>query len=468
MCFQKRLIKYIQHDKKLSYKRLLIILIILLILAVTAYEVLKVVDINSPLYFLKNGVVSILIDLGLKEKVDITPILKTEFVIEEFISGLEQPTTMAFVNNDILVLEKKKGTVRLIRDGVLEKDPVLDVEVAWIQETGMLGILADDAKIYLYYTESEIDGGIPIRNVIYKYQWDGKKLTNPELLNVLPVHTFNHVGGVFAKGLDGTIFAVTGDQTLTGESCEAIKLYKANPEIPCRIQGENNGLFHNVEGGEIDDTAMIFRVGIDPNEPRPMKSSKQMEHYYAIGIRNSFGLAVDPFTGNLWATEAGPKDFDEINLITPKFNSGWKKIMGPSTEEQRNSLPIFEEFHYEDPKFSWEQSVTPTAIEFINSTKFVNFKDYVLVADCYGYGTGHIFMFKLNSNRDGFVFTDSHLQDLIVNQKKTEDGKLISESMEEIIISSGMGCVSDMEFGPDGYLYIVELFNGKIFKLMPK
>jgi aldose sugar dehydrogenase len=44
--------------------------------------------------------------------------------------------------------------------------------------------------------------------------------------------------------------------------------------------------------------------------------------YYAIGIRNSFGLAFDPVTGKLWETENGNDDFDEINLVEPGFNSG--------------------------------------------------------------------------------------------------------------------------------------------------
>ena len=51
------------------------------------------------------------------------PIIKDQnFTVEEFISGLDWPTTMTFVGNDILVLEKNKGNVRLVRDGILEKE----------------------------------------------------------------------------------------------------------------------------------------------------------------------------------------------------------------------------------------------------------------------------------------------------------------------------------------------------------
>ena len=50
--------------------------------------------------------------------------------------------------------------------------------------------------------------------------------------------------------------------------------------------------------------------------------------YYAYGIRNSFGLDFDPVTGNLQDTENGPHFGDEINLVEPGFNSGWKKVQG--------------------------------------------------------------------------------------------------------------------------------------------
>src|SRR5919197_1925011 len=50
--------------------------------------------------------------------------------------------------------------------------------------------------------------------------------------------------------------------------------------------------------------------------------------YYAYGIRNSFGIGFDPITKKLWDTEVGPAAQDEINLVQPGFNSGWRQIQG--------------------------------------------------------------------------------------------------------------------------------------------
>ena len=58
-----------------------------------------------------------------------------------------------------------------------------------------------------------------------------------------------------------------------------------------------------------------------------------MHKYYAYGIRNSFGLTIDPLTGYLWQTENGPDTYDEINVSEPGFNSGWIKSYGPFIKE---------------------------------------------------------------------------------------------------------------------------------------
>jgi len=72
-----------------------------------------------------------------------------DFVIERYVTGIESsPTTMAFVGNDILVLQKHDGKVRLIRDGHIDK-AVLDVSVTNIGEQGMLGIVTSGSTVYL-------------------------------------------------------------------------------------------------------------------------------------------------------------------------------------------------------------------------------------------------------------------------------------------------------------------------------
>jgi len=351
--------------------------------------------------------------------------------VEKYVTGLNLPTTIQFVDEGILVLQKNDGKVLLIRDGVVQETPALDVEVSNKAERGMLGITSVGSTVFLYYTESENDGGEALGNRIYKYEWDGKFLKNPILVKDLPANpkSFVHNGGIMVTK-NSTIFAVIGDQ-------------------------RQEGLPQNMEGDKFDDTGVIFQFSLDDEVLYPSKSNSPEEYYYAMGIRNSFGLAIDPFTGFLWDTENGANVYDEINLIEPKFNSGWKKIMGPATASQISSLPNVEGFNYSDPEFSWEQTVAPTALTFVNSELFPEYQNKLLVGI---FNFGAIHEFDLNESRTGFVFSNPELRDLVLNPNDLAD---------ELLFGSGFGGITDIKLGPDGLLYVVSLTDGTIYRIFP-
>jgi glucose/arabinose dehydrogenase len=175
-----------------------------------------------------------------------------------------------------------------------------------------------------------------------------------------------------------------------------------------------------------------------------------------MGIRNSFGITVDQITGNLWDTENGDDMNDEINMVPENFNSGWIEITGITKNQTLiESLPKYEDFVYSNPEFVWEKPVCPTGIAFSTSEIFAQ-TDSVFVGDC---NNGNIYRFNLNEDRTGFVFNSSYLQDNTLNT---------DESNEEILFGTGFGAITDVEEGPDGFLYIVSLSNGKIYRIIPK
>ncbi len=354
-----------------------------------------------------------------------------DFIVEKFVSDVELPTSIHFINNDMLILEKN-GQVRLVRNGVLEPDPVLSVNVHTQNERGLLGITSINSTVFLYFTEGESTQEKPTGNRIYQYDWNGSKLTNEVLLHDLPVSELEpiHNGGAMVKGFDDKVYAVIGD-------------------------AQHFGILQNMDDGNFDDTGVILIVDKTGSNIKPSQSENPDQFYYAIGIRNSFGLAIDPKTGNLWDTENGPTDFDEINLVEPKFNSGWRKVMGPANAEQKESLLNYHGFQYSDPEFSWENPVGPTDLTFVDSDVFKKYEDYLLVGDIHH---GKISKFKLNENRDGFIFNDSQLQDNVLN---------IDESSDEITFAEGFLGVTSIEFGPDGFLYVASFGDHSIFRIVP-
>ena len=80
----------------------------------------------------------------------------------------------------------------------------------------------------------------------------------------------------------------------------------------------------------------------------------------------------------------------------------------------------------------------------------------MFVGDCI---YGNLYKFELNSDRTGFVFHDAALSDKVVNT---------GESMDDLIFGTGFGCLTDIEVGPDGLLYVLSLSEGTIYKIMPK
>src|SRR3954467_11736739 len=328
------------------------------------------------------------------------PNLKAQLV---FPGSTKGTTSMAFLApNDILVLEKNTGKVDRIVNGKMLPQPVLDVAVANKIERGLLGIavapsLSSDGKkyVFLYYTQAggktdgdEFRGAAPPKgNMVYRYEFANGQLVNPKLLLQLPANPGetarpDHNGGKVAIGPDGNVYAVIGE--VGGHQTEA----------------------QNVKDGpQADGTGGILRVTPNgqsvPNSP--FEYEPPLSNYFAYGIRNSFGITFDPVTGNLWDTENGPNYGDEINLVNPGFNSGWKIIQGFAKEshlghtKHSSLVNMSNNAQYSDPKFEWEDPIGPTALVFLNSDKLgPQYKDDLFVGDI---NNGNIYHFKLNEDR---------------------------------------------------------------------
>ena len=362
--------------------------------------------------------------------------------ITELVGGLSQPTAMAFIGpHDLLVLQKGDGRVRRVTNGVLQTGAVLDVNVDNASERGLLGIavhpdFSTTSLVYVYYTESSAPSdtsGSPLANRVYRYTWNGAALLNPQLILDLPVTPGpSHDGGAMAFGPDGKLYIVIGDLN-------------------------RNGQLQNFSGGASpDNTSVIFRINDDGSAPNdnPFSSQAELAKYYAYGIRNSFGLAFDPVTGDLWDTENGLDAYDEINLVRPGFNSGWERIMGPAIRDSEGTSDLvqFPGSVYTDPKFSWFSPVGPTGIAFLNSSQLgTPYQNDIFVGDI---NNGNLYHFKPDSTRNGLLFQNAALGDLVADD---------SNELQELVFGTRFGGITDLKVGPDGLLYVLSFVQGKIF-----
>ena len=385
-------------------------------------------------------------------------ILDSHLKVEQVVGGLDTPTTMAFLGpNDILVLEKDKGTVQRIVNGKLQGQPLLDVNVATSVERGMCGIAISkhDSKTYvfLYYTEisgndgADRQGEEPMGNRLYRYELADNKLINPTLLLDLPATPGpRHNGGAIIIGPGNNLYVPIGDVdgSFRGPSSQTIT--------------------QNYQSGkDADGRSGILRITQDgqPVGEGILGNDIPLRLYYAYGVRNSFGLGFDPVSGKLWDTENGPGNSDEINLVEPGFNSGWQEVMGLAKNEkgfdEANLVDFNGKGHYRDPELVWLNTAGPTALLFMTSSKLGSqYINSMFVSDVHN---GRIYHFELTSDR-------AHL-----NLPPQLAGKIIknprASGLDKIIFGEDFGGITDLKIGPDGYLYVVSIGLGKIFRIVP-
>lgn len=460
---------------------------------------------------------------------------------------------MAFLGrNDLLVLEKASGKVQRVIGGVVQITPALDLAVNSASERGLLGIALHprfprNPGVYLYWTESTATDatGAPadssvvadtplLGNRVDRFTWNGSTLTfDRNLIHLRALQADagqpprgNHNGGIIRfelgdedendarrdndrdkadHGRNGgrdrerraRLFIIIGDNGRRGQTQNLLN----GPLGP----GMPDDQFGGPKPDNAHLTGVILRLNDDGTTPRDNPFFRRgariggevganIQKIYAYGIRNSFGMAVDPLTGDLWNQENGDDSFDEINRITPGQNNGWVQVMGPirrvaefkaietsaqffglqqirwpptniadTPEEALARLVMPREAHYRDPAFSWKFAVAPAAIGFLNSRRlgrqyegdlFVGAANPVLL-------DGYLMRFDLSRSRRQLAFSDARLADRVADNTAKYDP---TES-EDLIFGSGFGAGTDIQTGPNGNLYVVSLSLGSIFQV---
>jgi glucose/arabinose dehydrogenase len=302
------------------------------------------------------------------------------------VSGLDGPTTMAFLSeNEFLVLEKNTGIVQYVVDGAIDH-AALDLAVNNFSERGLLGIALDpdfeaNHFVYLYWsciappnpddpfmpsqtecTDPPAPGedsndvlAVPLLgNRVDRFVWDGNTLTFER--NLIKLRSFqndggpvppdqgdegqeargNHDGGVITFGQDGKLYIFIGDVGRRGQ----LQNLPCGPTATCPGSEVDDDQFGGPEPDDAHLTGVILRL--NPNGTTPTDNpffqagatvggevGENIQKIFSYGHRNGFGIAIDPKSGVLWLQENGDDSFSELKLITPGMNAGWIQIAGP-------------------------------------------------------------------------------------------------------------------------------------------
>jgi glucose/arabinose dehydrogenase len=453
-------------------------------------------------------------------------VVDPDLAVRTAASGLDQPISIAFLGrNDMLVLEKATGKVQRVVNGVVQ-GTVLDLAVNSASERGLLGIALHPhfyvtGRVYLFWSESTTGADsadlatVPLLgNRVDRFVWNGSTLTFEQ--NIIKLRAFqaddgqplrgNHDGGVLRFGPDEKLYVITGDTGRRGQ-LQNLRNGPFGPGIP-------DDQFGGPEPDDAHMTSVILRLNDDGTSPRSNpffragramggEVGENVQKIFAYGLRNSFGMAFDPKSGDLWEQENGDDSFSELNRAEPGFNSGWVQIMGPperiaqfkaietsmvtpadpftvsyfglqqirwlptniadSPGEALSRLFMLPGARYSAPELSWKFEVAPAGIGFLESRalgrKYKN--DLFMGAARTFLEGGHLFRIELKGNRRSVDVDDPRLADRVAdNRHKWE----ITES-ESLLFGRNFGVGTDVQTGPNGNLFVVSLSDGAIYEV---
>ena len=347
--------------------------------------------------------------------------------------GLNRPWALEFLPNGDMLITEHGGQLRIVRDGVLDPEPLAGIpEVFTPRRKGLMDIalhprFEQNQFVYFTYHKASPKHRLAATTVLARGKYEGRGA----LVEVrdLFVADADYMGAAQTSRIlfapDGTLFMVVGQPARyeVGSADYA--------QDPTNHAGKMLRL--NDDGSVPDDNPFVNTPGHRPE-------------IYAFGIRNANGLAFHPETGELWETENGPQGGDEVNIIRAGANYGWPVVSygraysgeltgthsGPQrTERQAEGI--------EDPVFFWSPSISPAGMLFYTGDKFPNWKHDLFVGGLRG------------AEIQRLVFNDGGL---LVRQQS-----LLSELQQRI---------REVKQGPDGLIYVLtDQDDGALLRIEP-
>lgn len=336
--------------------------------------------------------------------------------------GLAHPYAMTFLPDGGILVTERAGRLRLVKNGVLDPEPiagipaVLDRNLKGLNDVVLHPRFSENRWVYFSYYKPEPGTSDAARAVLARGRYDGgHALTDVKDLFATSTVANGPSAARFIFGADGKIYLAVGIPIPAARPREGLATV-GDAQDPNSHWGKILRL--NDDGTAAADNPFVGRAGYKPE-------------VYALGIRNSMGLAFHPETGELWETENGPQGGDEINIIRAGKNYGWPTVsFGRSYggDVTGDSGPVIDQLSTpgtERPLLFWSPSIALSGIVFYRGDRFPQWRDSIFVGALVG----------------------TQLQRIVLNQRGLVVRRypLLFELHQRIM---------DVKQGPDGLLYL--------------
>ncbi len=264
--------------------------------------------------------------------------------------GFTQPLFLTAIPGDTrLAVLEKGGRMRAFEPAAetTTSQVILDLSarVATASEQGLLGLAFDPAfttnrYFYVHYSL----GSGPRRSVIARFTWnassDSVDPNSEKILLEVEQPFSNHNGGMLAFGPDDHLYIALGDGGSGGDPLD---------------HGQNLGtLLGSLLRIDVRPTDPDAPYAIPPDNPFAGVSGARPE-IWAYGLRNPWRFSFDRDNGELWLADVGQNAIEEVNIIVPGGNYGWRVFEG--TEPFADSANTPPGATFEDPIYEYPHSV---------------------------------------------------------------------------------------------------------------
>ena len=344
--------------------------------------------------------------------------------------GLSHPWGMAFrANGDILVTERDRGALRVVRDGrLLDRDvPGVPEVFAESDRAGLMDVAVhpdDDRLVYLTYSKTVVrDGAEGVTVALARGRLDTGALT--EVRDIFVAEGLDR--GIAASrliwGPDGHLYMTVGGSYVFADTGS----YAQDPQT------------------HFGKLMRLTEDGAAPADNPFADDPAYLPEIYSLGHRNQLGLAWHPETGDLWATENGPQGGDEANVIRAGANYGWPLA---SYSREYSGVRVTEtpwRAEFEDAAVLWWPSIGPSGLTFYTGPHFPAWQGNLMVG----------------SMMEGRMPRTGHIDRIVFNRRG-------EEIRRESMLTELRQRVRDVRQGPDGYLYVLtDEDDAVLFRIEP-
>jgi glucose/arabinose dehydrogenase len=336
-------------------------------------------------------------------------------------TGLLHPWHISFLpDGHSMLVTELPGRLRILRDGVLDPQPVAGWPAAALQPRTLNSVLvhpqfAQNHFVYLSYTKArEKTATEAAGTTLALARGRLERNTLTDVRDIFVADAWEPGGaaaGRAAFGPDGMIYLAVGDRdrnVMSDDNSVRMLAQKLNSDVGKVLRIRDDGSIP-------PDNPFVGRAGANPE-------------IYTYGHRNVYGFAWHPQTGDLWSTEIGPMGGDELNILVPGHNYCWPLVSFGRiyTGHTVSAEQSWYRPGMDMPEMFWVPAISPSSLIFYTGDRFPLWK-------------GHLFIGALSGQQ---------LLRVAFNQPPPQE-----ERRESLLTQLDIR-IRDVRQGPDGYIYV--------------